>query len=286
MRQHAKQGLIDLLCILSGSALYAGAITLFIRPQALVTGGFAGLSLIFGALFGVPVGATMAVLNLPLFAIGFRKLGKSFILKSLLATATAAILTDLTQAVLPPVHCEKILACIAGGVLTGMGLSLVLRRGGSTGGADIISKLIHAKWEHLPLGKVIMVIDFCVIALSIAVFGKLETALYSALMIAISATTVDYCIYGAGSGKLLLVVTTKPKTLSEKITGIGNRGATIVPVIGAYTNTEKKMLLIVLKNHEIGNIKSLIRQNDPTAFTTLLDAREIIGRGFDNRINE
>ena len=280
MRQHTKQGLIDYLCILTGSALYAGAISLFIRPQALVTGGFAGLSIILGRLFGFPVGATMALLNLPLFIIGFRKLGKSFIVKSLLATATAAALTDLTQAFLPPVHCDKILACIAGGVLCGIGLSLVLRRGGSTGGADIISKLVHSRWEHLPLGKVIMVIDFCVIVLSFAVFRQLETALYSALMIAISATAVDYCIYGAASGKLLLVITTQPKALSEQVTGIGNRGATIVPVIGAYTKAEKSLLLIVLKNHEIGKIKSLVRQNDPAAFITLLDARDIIGRGF------
>ena len=281
MRQNAKRGILDFLCFFTGSALYAGALTLFIRPNGLVTGGFTGLSLIVNSLSGFPVGAMMVLFNLPLFLLGRCRLGKGFVLKSCFATTLAAIFTDTAAAILTPVHCDKILAAVAGGILCGSGLSLVLLRGGSTGGADIIGKLLHAKWVHLPVGRVIMGVDLAVIALSVPVYGKVENALYSAIMIALSAATVDYFLYGSRRGKLLLVVTEKGKAISEQVNYPGNRGATIVPVIGAFTRHEKAMLIIALKTPETGKIYNIIRKNDPNAFVTLLDAREVIGRGFE-----
>ena len=276
-----KEYAIDFLCFLIGSALYAGAISIFIKPNSLVTGGLSGISIIINALTDFPIGISIFILNVPLFLAGFKALGKSFVFKSLIATALVSIFTDLFSSLLPEFRSDKILTSIAGGLLCGMGLSLVFIRGGSTGGADIIGKIVNSKFKHIAIGRVMMVFDFAVILISLIVFKKVENALYSALMIGISTYAVDYFIYGSRSGKILLVFTKNSKELSRKINTSAHRGATIVPAIGAFSGSERAMLIIALKNHEITKMHSLIFESDKEAFVTILDAREIIGKGFN-----
>ena len=276
-----KEYALDFVCFIIGSVLYAGAISIFIKPNSLVTGGLSGISIILNALTGFPLGIAIFIFNVPLFIAGFKMLGKAFVIKSIIATALVSVFTDLFSSVLPAFRSDKILTAVAGGILCGMGLSLVFIRGGSTGGADIIGKIVNSKHRHIAIGRVMMGFDFAVIIISLLVFGKAENALYSALMIAISTYSVDYFIYGSKSGKILLVFTKSGKEISRKINTSGHRGATIVPAIGAFSGSQRAMLIIALKNHEITKMHSLIFESDKEAFVTVLDAREIIGKGFE-----
>lgn len=274
----------DILCYLTGAALYAFAICSFIKPNLLVTGGFSGLSIIINKLTGFPIGTLVFILNIPLFIIGKKLLGKGFILRSAAATAAVSLFIDLTEPYLPKIQADSILACIAGGIISGGALALIFIRGGSTGGADIISKLINFKFPHLPVGRIIMFCDIFVVTLSAVIFKNYEKALYSALMIAISSAAVDYLIYGSKSGKLLLAITNKGEEISKMVNSLGSRGATIVPVVGAYTGHNSSMLMIAVRASEIGKIYNIINSCDDNAFITLLDARVIIGRGFESKI--
>ena len=273
--------LTDVACYGVGAVFYAAAICCFVRPNGLVTGGFSGLSIILNKLFGVPLGVSVFALNIPLFLLGFKKIGKTFVLRSVLATAAVSAMLDFAAPLFPKVQSESILAAIAGGILAGSGLALIFVRGGSTGGADIIGKLVNLKYPHLPLGRVIMAVDIAVITLFAVLFGNITAALYSALMIGISSAAVDYFIYGAKSGKILLTVTDKGTQVAQTVNRLGARGATIVPAVGAYTGQERSVLVIAVKNHEIGKMYKLIYQLDPAAFITLLDARQITGLGFE-----
>ena len=281
MRKRRFSGkLINALCFLLGAAFYAAAITVFVKPNSLVTGGFSGLALIGNALFGAPVGVSVFVLNIPLFILGYKKLGKGFILRTTIATALVSVLIEVFERYVPPFHCQSILASLAGGILCGSGLALILVRGGSTGGADIISKLVHLKFPHIALGRVILCFDIAVITLSAIIFKNIENALYSVLMIAVSSAALDYFIYGTKSGKLLLIITDKGRLIAEKVNTVGGRGATLLPATGAYTGKTRRMLLCAVRPHEIGKIYDIVARYDKNAFLTLLDAREIKGLGF------
>ncbi|MBQ6380416.1 MAG: YitT family protein [Clostridia bacterium] len=281
--KRGKTIVLDTCSILAGAALYAAAVCIFIQPNGLFIGGFSGLALILNRLFGLPLGATVFALNIPLFFIGFKKLGRNFIIKTTAATAAASLFMELCSAYVPPFYCEKLLACIAGGILSGAGLALVFLRGASTGGSDIIGKLINAKHPHLPLGRLLMFFDISVIGLSALLFHTLQDALYSTVMIGMSAAALDYLLYGAKSGKMLLIITKRGEALSRQINRYGHRGATLVPAIGAYTLERRCMLVVAVRANEIGTIETIIYKNDPHAFTTLLDARDIKGLGFPKR---
>ena len=271
---------VSILCYLAGGALYALAITLFLEPNGLVTGGFSGLAMIGNRLFAISTGLIIFALNIPIFIIGLKRLGKGFIIRSILATAFTSAFIELFEQFLPPFHCHQILAALAGGILSGAGLALILIRGGSTGGSDIIAKLVHLKFPHIALGRAIMAFDIAVIAFNALLFRGIENALYSILMIGISAATLDYLIYGTKSGKLLLIITENGEQISKQVNLTGGRGATIVPAVGAYTGKRHAMIVSVVKPHEIGKIYDIVAAYDTNAFVTLLDAREIRGLGF------
>lgn len=275
--------LLDMVALLIGGTLYASAICIFIQPNALVTGGFSGIAIVLNRLFSLPTGISIFVLNVPLFLIGYKQLGKGYILKTTAATAVCSALIELFS-LLPPFRCERILAAIAGGILAGAGLALIFIRGASTGGTDLIGMLICTKRPHLPLGKLIMCFDAGIIFLSAVVFRGIENALYSALMIGISGAAVDYFIYGAKSAKLLLIITEKSESISRQINRIGRRGATILPATGAYTGKRRDMILVAVKPNELGKMYRIISENDEKAFTALVDAGDIKGLGFYKKI--
>ena len=281
-KKRAKEIIIDFLFYFAGCAVYSVALNCFIEPNSLVIGGFSGLAIIIKYLFGLPVGALIFALNLPLFIISYKLIGKAFIIKSAIATALMSVLIDLSAPVLPHFKGDTVLAALAGGVSSGIGLALIFIRGASTGGTDIIAKLVSLKFRNISVGRVIMIADGLVIALSAIIYKSAQSVLYSVVMIFVSANIIDYIIYGSKSGKLLLAVTDKKDVICEKINNYVRRGVTIVPVVGAYTKASRSMLFIAVRSNEISKIYKVIYESDENAFLTLVDAREILGRGFNN----
>lgn len=279
-KRKAAKLTIDSLFYIFGCALYSVALNSFVVPNNLVMGGFSGLGIILKYLTGFPIGAFVFILNIPLFILGFKFIGKEFIIRTLIVTALMSAMVDISAPYLPKFHGDTIIAALAGGVIAGIGLALVIVRGATTGGTDIIGKLVSIKYRHIQMGRVIMISDIIVICLSGIVYKNIESILYSMVMIFVSSNLIDYFIYGTKNGKMLFVITEKYQQVYERINALTGRGATIVPVIGAYTNKNHNLLIIVVRPGEISKIYNIINETDQNAFMTLIEAREIFGEGF------
>ncbi|MEG2597646.1 MAG: YitT family protein, partial [Oscillospiraceae bacterium] len=209
--------LMDVFMILLGTALYALGLYYFITPSNVAPGGVSGISILVNHITNFPIGIINAAINVPLLLIGWKFLGKEFIWKTLLSVVSFTAFYDVIFSVLPTYHGEKLLACLFGGVLMGVGLGVVFIRAGSTGGSDIVNKLLHRKFPHIPLGRTTMMTDMLVIIASIWVFRSIESALYAVIVIFVSSQMIDMVVYGGDKGKLIYVFSTAYQRISEQI---------------------------------------------------------------------
>lgn len=284
MRETNKKRILNLFLDVAfwviGSIIYAVSINVFSVPNHLSLGGFTGIATILNSLFSLPVGTTILILNIPFFIISLKKFGLEFIIRTMVATALASVFIDLLSPFVIPYSGDKLLAAIFCGVLSGVGLAIILTRGATTGGTDIIAKLIRLKFSHISIGKIILIVDALVAITSGIVYRSFESALYSAIVIFISSRTIDYIVYGAGGGKMLLVVTSFGETMAKAITQELSRGVTILNAKGGFTGQNKNMLMCAIRPHEISKLNRIIRSVDKNAFVIVTDAGEIFGEGF------
>ena len=191
-----------------------------------------------------------------------------------------SVLIDITAAFLPQYRGNTLLACLYGGLLTGAGLALVFMRGATTGGTDIIAKLVNKKFKFLSIGRVILILDFFIITASAIVFKSIESALYAIIMIFASSRIIDSTLYGADRGKMLFIVTSKPEELSKAIMKSVSRGVTILDGKGAYSNDLRYILMCAVRRHEASKVHEIIKSIDDKAFIITTEAGEITGEGF------
>ncbi len=279
-KETVKRQLIDILFYVVGSVIYAVAIAMFISPAKISPGGFTGVSLIFNFLFKVPVGVTMLILNIPLILISLRILGWRFIIGTAIATPIMSLCIDIGEKIIKPFYSDIILCALFGGILSGVGLGLVLLRGATTGGMDIIGKLINYKYPHFSIGRIILLGDAVVIMLSAMFYKNFSNALYSAVTVFISSVVVDKLLSGADRGKLIYVVTDKASEISRKIIEDVERGVTVIKATGAYSGEEKKILLCAVRAHQVALVNSVVKNFDQNAFIIICDSGEIRGNGF------
>ncbi len=272
--------LIDVLLVLLGTAVYGFGLYYFIEPINVAPGGVAGISIILNFLFNLPVGLMNTIINIPLLIIGWRYMGREFIWKTLLSLGSFNIFYDYVFSLMNPYSGDKILACLFGGVIVGAGLGLVFARAGSTGGMDIVNKLLNKKYRHIPLGKITLFTDFVVILVSVFAFGSIESALYAVIVIYLSSQLMDMVIYGSDKGKLIHIFSDFHKEIAEKIFKELQRGATYLDGEGAYTGKQKRILMCAVRNNEWYRIKKLVYEIDPTAFIIVSDTAEVSGEGF------
>ena len=271
---------IDVLLVLLGTAVYGFGLYYFIEPINVAPGGVAGISIILNFLFNLPVGLMNTLINIPLLLIGWKYMGREFIWKTLLSLGSFNIFYDYVFSPVTPYAGDKILACLFGGVLVGAGLGLVFARAGSTGGMDIVNKLLNKKYRHIPLGKIMLLTDFIVILISVIVFGSIESALYAVIVIYLSSQLMDFVIYGSDKGKLIYVFSDFHKEIAVKIFEDVGRGVTYLDGEGAYTGQKKRILICAVRNNEWHRIKKLVYEIDPTAFIIVSDTAEVSGEGF------
>lgn len=271
---------LDVVLVLIGSALYAFGFYYFIVPFEIAPGGVSGISVLVNYASGLPVGLVNAVINLPLLLIGWKFLGRDFILKTLLSVAAFTVLIDYVFPIFPVYQGERLIACLFGGVLVGAGLGIVFWRSGSTGGADIVVKLINRKFPQISLGNVALALDFCVIAASAVVFGSIESALYAIITIYLSSQVVDLVVYGQDKGKLVYIISDQSRQVADVIIKNLERGATFVESEGAYTGEPQRMVMCAVRKNEYHKLKKLVHQADPRAFLIASDSSEVVGEGF------
>lgn len=270
----------DILWYFLGSFIYSVAVSVFISPNEISPGGLTGISTALNYLFNLPTGITLMILNIPILILGFWKFGGGFIIKTAIATGLVSLNLTITDYLIQSFNIDKILASVFGGILMGLGLSIVIRHGATTGGIDIIAKLINMKFRHLTVGRLILIIDAFIICFAAVIYGNIQSVLYSVVSMYASSRVLDIGLYGADKGRLIYIITEKADTICSDINSIAHRGVTILSARGGYTGKERNLLMCTVRIHEVAGIYDIVDKYDPNAFIVVSEAGEIIGEGF------
>lgn len=284
MKKKIYKVIADMLLMAVGAFLYALSITALIDANMLSAGGVTGVSTLVHRFTDIPTGLLVFVINIPIIILGFLKLGKKFIIKTAIATAMVSVALEITETYIPAYETDNILAAIFGGIIMGLGLSFVFMRGGTTGGVDIIAKVINQRFRHLTVGRVLLTMDGLVIIITAIVFRNIETALYSVIAMFVSSKVMDTVLYGSDKGKIIYIVTDNPEEISRAIIEKVGRGVTMLKSRGAYTGKEREMLMCTVRLNEVSAVYSVVNEFDKNAFVVVGEAGEILGEGF-KRIN-
>ena len=269
------------LMITAASAIYALGFVWCYVPNGIAFGGLTGVAQIINRLIpAFPIGATVIVLNIPLFILGWKLIGGRLLVSSLYAMFLSSVFIDLLTPLYDWPAMEPLLGCIFGGLLVGLSLGLVFRQGATTGGTDLLARLLKLKLAWLPMGKLLMGIDLAVILAAAAVFGTLYAALYGLVALYVSTIVMDGVLYGLDTAKVAYIISDKNKEICGAIVRDMDRGVTILHGQGAYTGTEKDVLMCAFKQREIAAIRAAVKEIDPAAFLIVCNAHEVLGEGF------
>lgn len=283
---NVKEILLDILICTAGAFIYALGVNCFISPNDISSGGATGLAILANHLWNIPIGTAMFAVNIPLFIISFIVFGKSFIVKTLFSTAMTSVCIDLGALFMPQYEGDKILAALFGGAIMGIGLGVIFTRGSTSGGTDIMGRLLKKAIPHFSMGRLVMICDLCVVLLAGVVYKNIESILYATIVFVISSKSIDLVLYGSDRGKMMMIITSKSEEISKAITSETPRGVSIVPVQGAYTGEQKHMLLSVVRPQEVPKIRKIVKRFDEKPFIIISDASEILGLGFKPTDNE
>ncbi len=269
----------EYIILIIGGILLGIAIEFVLVPLKMTTGVVSGISTLLYYLIEMPIEISLVLLNVPIFLISWKVLGFKFGMRSfvgMLAVSLGAIIGG-TMGVLTQ---DFMLAALYGGVLSGVGIALTYKVGGSTGGTDIIAKLITAKAKHINVGEALMIVDGLIVAILTLTFKELEIGLYSVVAAFITTKIIDLMLIGGGYAKAMFVITKKGEEISKYIHGELERTATKFDAIGTYTNENREMLLCVVNKKEIPKLKEAINKIDPESFVIVTAVAEALGEGF------
>lgn len=272
----------DIIKTILGCVVFALGFDLFLEPNELNVGGISGLAmvLVFILKFGT-IGLLTSILNLPLFWMAGKHLGKNFVIKSLFGMLLSAVLIDIFSR-LPDPSTDPLLASLYGGVLCGAGSGLVYTTGGTTGGADIIVRLIKQKWKNIPIGIIDTCFDLIIAVLTGLVFRDINSALYSGIAIVISGQIIDAVVYRFDYSRVALIISKKHDAVADVIGKKLGRGVTYLLGEGYYTHREMKVVLTAVKRQQLAELKQLIVDTDPDAFIIVQEAHQVLGDGFSH----
>lgn len=280
---HKKwQWIIDAVKILVGCALFGLGFSVFLAPSGLSAGGISGIGMIFVEIFGVgTVGGITAVINIPLFIMAAFLLGKKFFVGSFFGMIFLSLFIDLF-AMVPPVELDPLLCALYGGALAGVGLGVVFVAGASTGGSDIIVRILKKRWQNIPIGWISIFIDMMVALATGVVFRDLACALYSGVAIFVTGKVIDVVVYSFDYSKVALIISDQYQEITQRISVQLDRGATFLKGEGSFTGEEKMVVLTAVKRQQLAELKSLVAEIDPNAFVIVQEAHQVLGDGFSH----
>ena len=272
--------ILTYLKITIGCLIFSIGYNLFLAPGGLNAGGITGLSSVLVEVFEFgSIGLLNAIINIPVFAIGGIKIGKKFFLDSLIGMLLLSIFIDLF-AFIPNPDINILLCAVYGGIICGVGLGMVFSTGGSTGGSDIIARLLKLKYQHVPIGVITIIFDACVAVLTGLVFKNVELCLYTGFCIFICGYVIDAVVYKFDYSKVVIIITKEYETVAKKIGDVLQRGSTFLNGQGVYSGNDTKVILTAIKKQQIGELKELVVQIDPNAFIIVQEAHQVLGDGF------
>ncbi len=266
--------------IILGSAMYAFGFQFFTYPNAIVTGGVTGIAMIINYLTSLPVGIMGIIINIPLFAVSWRKFGLKFMVSSLVGTMLSSIFVDIFSLSSFVATHEPLLGAIFGGMIKGLGLGIVYTTGATTGGVDIVAKFLRAKYQFINFGTLILLLDMIIIAAFAIIFRKYDSAMYAIICMYVCSRMIDLVLYGAINSKVCYIITDESIRIKDSITKELDRGVTFLHGEGAWSGKEKNIILCVIKSRQIVGLKQIIKRIDPSAFLIVSDSREVFGEGF------
>ncbi len=274
--------LLDLLFILAGSAVYAFGVNAFTAPNHIAPGGVTGLATLLNYLFHTPIGMMAFLINVPIVIWAVVEIGYKLVTKTLIAVAVSSALIDVFAHFVMPYQGDMLLVALLAGVFEGVGLSLTFIRGATTGGTDMLARLLGRRLPHLSMGKLMLAIDGVIVAVSALVYGSIDNAIYACIVIFVSTRIIDSILYGtdSGTGKLFFVMSPKVREMGDRIIRELDRTVTYLDSHGGYTKEPGETMVCAVRRFEVFQIQGIIRQEDKNAFVIVGDAGEITGEGF------
>ncbi len=270
-----RYAIITLAC-----ALYAVGFNWFFVPNHLTIGGFTGLAQIINYFLPMlPVGTIALVLNIPLFILGWRKIGRDLLISSLYATAVSSLMIDLLTTLHTFDTMDPILAGVYGGIVAGAGCGLLLYESATTGGTEMAARLLKLKFQGLSIGSLCLVLDVAVTAGYALCFRDMTRAMYGIIALYIISLVIDRVVYGPNASKVAYIISEEHETITRELLRL-DRGVTLLPGKGAWSGKEKQVILCAVGRRHIIPVKKLVQSVDPHAFVIVCDAHEVLGEGF------
>lgn len=279
MKERGKL-IIDLIKTFLGCAIFGLGFDLFLLPNDLNAGGISGLAMVLVHLSNIgTIGTVTAFLNLPLFVLAGVKIGKKFFIASLLGMLLSSVAIDLFAWIPSPSN-EPLIGALYGGVICGLGLGMVFSAGASTGGSDIIVRLLKQRWQNVPIGIITTFFDLVVAALTGLVFQDSERALYSGVAIFVAGRVIDAVVYSFDYSRVALIVSKKYEQIADGIAHQLDKGVTFLNGQGYYSRMDTKVVLTAIKRQQLAELKALVVSIDPDAFIIVQEAHQVLGDGF------
>ncbi len=278
-----RRQIVKYLLIVLGSVIYAIGFQYFMFPNNIVSGGVTGIAMILNHFTRWPVGMTVLVMNVPLFLVAWRHFGADYLIGSLVGTAISSVCVDLFASTGIVATTDPMLGSIIGGVIKGAGLGMIYYVGASTGGIDIVAKMLRQKYQQINFGTIVLILDVVIVAAYAFVLDKYQSAMYSLIGMYVVSKVVDLALYGIDNSSLCYIVSEKSEELArEIISGHVHRGVTILEGEGAYSHQTKHVIMCVIKRTQIGEMRRLVKQVDERAFFIVTDAKNVFGNGFES----
>lgn len=282
-----KRGMRDVArewaLIILGAATYAVGFQFFFYPNDVIAGGVTGISTIINFLTGAPVGVLSIVINIPIFALAWKQFGTRFMVMSLIGMALTYVFVDLFSLIDYAATDNLFLASTIGAAINGAGLGLVYRAGATTGGVDIVAKVLRRKFPYINFGTFILILDIAIIAVFGVLFGEWDAAMYAVIAMFVVTRAIDMVLYGFDTSKVCYLISAeKSDELEKAITTTMDRGVTRLYGEGGYTGARRELLMCVIKKRQITDLRKIVRAIDPDAFFVVTDAKDVFGNGFGN----
>ena len=280
-----KNLLLDILFDIAGGLLIGLSVNFFTAPNHMAPGGVTGIATLINYVFGIPIGTMSFIINVPLMIVAFKYLGRNFSVSTLRSMTILSICVDLVANLMALTKLsgysgDPMMASLMGGVLTGAGLALVFLRGSTTGGLDIVMRLLKRKYPHMSAGHLLFMADACVLITSIIIYGNVESGLYGLVCIFANSKMLDAVLYGGDKGKSIMIVSEKSTEIAKAINNDVRRGVTMLSGQGAYSEQDRKVVLCAVRDNQYPAVKKLVHGIDPNAFIIVNNATEILGTGF------
>lgn len=276
-----REKILDVIYEIGGLFIMAVGIHCFLSPANIAPGGVSGMAIMANYVWKFPIGFMTVLINIPIFLLSWKRLGRKYTLQSLSAVLLSGVILDYIVVPWLPVYMgDRLLGTLFGGICAGGGLGLVLSRGFSTGGTDALCFLLQLKFPHIPLGKLLMLVDGLVVVTSVFVFRNIEAGLFGVIALFCQTKVIDSIVYGSEHGQMVLIFSNKNTEIKDRIFAEIDRGVTLLKAVGAYTMEDRDVLLCAASKSQFASIKRIVKQIDPDAFFIASEVSQILGEGF------